>query len=399
MLRAIIPIIIILTIFISARGDQELLFEGMYGLFIEKADKEWTIHWMTGIETKGSLAVVQDGQKIAGFETEASTTHEVSITVPTREFELVFGDEGGPWDTLTVSNPDPKNYTSKIRKVDTVFALGDVHGNFDETVKTLQNAKLIDESLHWTGGGSHLVFVGDVLDRGNDALRLIWLVYELEAEAKEEGGGVHMILGNHEIMVMFGDDRYVSTKEQQIATLYDVHYQKLFDPNSTVIGDWLASKPSVFIIDDILFAHGGVITDYGNFNARILNDSIRRFMREPLFPTLFEKEVDEQRFSKDKWTERKSFFYDPYIPFWFRGYVLSDTLETYLDFIHENFGTKVHVVGHTIVPGISERYNGKLIATNLEVGGSEMLMLIRNRKKYERFVLDANGDITPLSSD
>ena len=40
-----------------------------------------------------------------------------------------------------------------------VVALGDVHGDFDKTVRALCLAKVVDEKLHWVGGQSVLVQV------------------------------------------------------------------------------------------------------------------------------------------------------------------------------------------------------------------------------------------------
>src|SRR5207244_8061981 len=47
-----------------------------------------------------------------------------------------------------------------------VVAIGDVHGDFDDFVTILQKAGLIDEQHHWTGGKTTFVQVGDLLDRG-----------------------------------------------------------------------------------------------------------------------------------------------------------------------------------------------------------------------------------------
>ena len=50
--------------------------------------------------------------------------------------------------------------------VDRVVAVGDVHGDYDQLVAVLRSAGLIDEQGNWTGGKTHLVQNGDVLDRG-----------------------------------------------------------------------------------------------------------------------------------------------------------------------------------------------------------------------------------------
>src|SRR5213594_1370873 len=51
-------------------------------------------------------------------------------------------------------------------QAETVVAIGDVHGDFDDFVALLQRTGLIDAQHHWTGNKATLVQVGDLLDRG-----------------------------------------------------------------------------------------------------------------------------------------------------------------------------------------------------------------------------------------
>ena len=52
-----------------------------------------------------------------------------------------------------------------------VVAIGDVHGDYEQFVAVLRSAKLIDSEETWSGGKTHLVQTGDVLDRGPDSRR------------------------------------------------------------------------------------------------------------------------------------------------------------------------------------------------------------------------------------
>ncbi len=52
-----------------------------------------------------------------------------------------------------------------------VVALGDVHGDFRRFVEVLRHAGLIDLEKNWSGGKTHLVQTGDLLDRGPDSGR------------------------------------------------------------------------------------------------------------------------------------------------------------------------------------------------------------------------------------
>lgn len=91
-----------------------------------------------------------------------------------------------------------------------VIAVGDVHGDFDHFVAILQHIGLIDKQNHWTGGKTTLVQLGDLLDRGPKPRDVMDLLMALEKEASKDGGRVELLLGNHEMMNIMGDLRYVT---------------------------------------------------------------------------------------------------------------------------------------------------------------------------------------------
>ena len=97
--------------------------------------------------------------------------------------------------------------------VDRVVAVGDIHGDYEQFVKVLASAGLIDGNGNWTGGKTHLVQTGDILDRGPDSRAVMDLLIKLQQQAAQAGGGVHCLIGNHEAMNVYGDRRYVSPGE------------------------------------------------------------------------------------------------------------------------------------------------------------------------------------------
>jgi len=88
-----------------------------------------------------------------------------------------------------------------------VWAFGDTHGAFSEFIKLIKRVGLVDENLDWSGGKAHLVSTGDVLDRGPNPRKIFDLMMKLENQAREAGGGFHLVLGNHETMILAGDLR------------------------------------------------------------------------------------------------------------------------------------------------------------------------------------------------
>lgn len=393
-IQGLVIVISCLLLFSSPqRGDQ---LSGKYGLYIHQLDdKQWEINWITPIMEQGIFKLSNHEGESKQILTERSRTHKTTIPAFEKPVMIIFGGKNSGTYQLKLV-PDIKEQPDEIKGVDSIYALGDVHGAFDETVNLMQTTNLINDEMHWTGGKSHVVFVGDVLDRGQDCTRLMWLIYELEQEAKVAGGGVHLVLGNHEIMVMSNDLRYVSEKEKQIAETYQISYSELYHPTQSYLGKWVSSKPTIFKIDGVLFAHGGIITDYGNYSAKVFNDSSKKFIREPVFRELMKAQPDTVSFTKELLDNRLGFFYSSYSPFWFRGYVLSDTLELYLDHILTKFQAKVHVVGHTSGPQVRSRYKGKLIATNVDKSGTEMLLIVRKKRKYKSYRIDSLGNFTLL---
>ena len=93
---------------------------------------------------------------------------------------------------------------------DAVIAIADVHGDFDDFVAILQHTGLIDKQNHWAGGKATFVQTGDLIDRGPKPREVMDLMMALEKEAPNSGGRVVGLLGNHEMMNIMGDLRYVT---------------------------------------------------------------------------------------------------------------------------------------------------------------------------------------------
>ncbi len=99
--------------------------------------------------------------------------------------------------------------------VERIAVFGDVHGAYDDLIALLEQGELVDKQLRWVGGRTHLVSLGDLLDRGPESRRVMDLLMRLQGEAGQAGGSVHVLLGNHEIMNLTGDLRYVSPEEYE----------------------------------------------------------------------------------------------------------------------------------------------------------------------------------------
>lgn len=167
--------------------------------------------------------------------------------------------------------------TATFSQVKNIAALSDIHGQYDLAVELLKN-NIIDKNLNWNFGKGHLVIAGDVFDRGSKVNEMLWLIYKLENEAKQKGGKVHFLLGNHEFMVLHQDLRYINEKYKTTSTLLKLPYDELYS-NKTVLGRWLRSKPTILKINNSIFVHGGISKDFlaqRKFNIDEINSTMRK---------------------------------------------------------------------------------------------------------------------------
>ncbi len=98
---------------------------------------------------------------------------------------------------------------------ETIVAIGDVHGDLANFEAILQETDLMNARHQWTGRGIVLVQTGDVVDRGPSSRQCLDLLMALERQADRQQGKVIALLGNHEVMAMTGDLRYVSAEDYQ----------------------------------------------------------------------------------------------------------------------------------------------------------------------------------------
>ena len=370
-------------------------YDGTYSLFI-KSNGALTFNWITSNKDSGYYELLTENQElITKGRTAPSKVHqlksELTISEPTF---FRFGNLSDSIYTVRLK-PPKQEYLSIHENVDSVFVVGDVHGRYDELINLLQKSNVIDDSLNWVVENAHLVFLGDLFDRGNDVTKVLWFIYQLEDKADLAGGKVHLVLGNHEIMTMSNDLRYVGAKENAIASTFGIKYNEMFHPINSLLGNWLVNKPAIIKIENAIFAHGGII-DLNTKSIADFNSQVQSYMQEPVFLDIMENSPDTTRYSRELWNQRYSFFYNQYSPFWYRGYVRSDTLNTQLVSMLRKYKSKVHIVAHTPLESITKRYGGKLLTTDLNEAATQLLFLEKKGKKYIPFRIDSNGLVTKL---
>jgi len=193
-----------------------------------------------------------------------------------------------------------------------VVAIGDVHSSYEKLVTLLQGMELIDDQLAWIGGEDHLVFCGDLIDRGPDDRPVMDLIMRLQGEATAQGGRVHVVLGNHDVLNLVRDIRYIHPKgfadfaseeqeedrdkawkefkashsrkgitEDKLKAAFDDQYKpgffarlKAFEAEGQY-GSWLLTLPTVIKINNILFVHGGLTPEVAAVGIEGINRRVQ----------------------------------------------------------------------------------------------------------------------------
>ena len=120
---------------------------------------------------------------------------------------------------------------------------------------------MIGKDYNWKFGKNQVIIIGDVFDRGKDVLPIFWLIYKLEQEAREAGGVMTFMLGNHEEMVLRNNLKYTRGKYKNLADSLGMKYADLWHGNSE-LGRWLCSRNLMQIVGNNLFVHAGLSKEF-----------------------------------------------------------------------------------------------------------------------------------------
>jgi hypothetical protein len=148
-----------------------------------------------------------------------------------------------------------------------LYALGDVHGDYDRLAGLLDAAGLIAKgperplAYRWAGGPAVLVCTGDLIDRYDQSLRVIALMRTLQPQAAAAGGRVVVTLGNHEAEFLAAGGAPQVKKgaafadELRAAGISPAAVAAGRDPGG--IGAWLRDLPVAARAGDWFFCHAG----------------------------------------------------------------------------------------------------------------------------------------------
>ncbi len=309
--------------------------------------------------------------------------------------------------------------------IERIVVIGDLHGDYDNFVKILRGTGLVDSNLRWAAGQTHLVQTGDILDRYDEARKILDLLMRLDKEAEEAGGMVHVLLGNHEEMnltgvvfstypdyvtlmqfISFLPDGYRKDKEDELEKkiiklrsqgaglnpdkVINAFWKSLRDDPGArrryVInlndeyGDWLRELNIAIKINGIVIVHGGISEKYSRWGLQEINDRFRleladywRAYRRTASPNIV----------------RPSILYRGESPLWYREFatVPEEDIAEELDTTLANLGAKAMIIAHTPTlvktPDDMRRFNGKIWIVDTGIsrvypGGQATALIIQN---------------------
>ncbi|TPV96658.1 MAG: hypothetical protein B7733_03905 [Myxococcales bacterium FL481] len=222
-----------------------------------------------------------------------------------------------------------------------IIAVADVHGDVAALEYALELSGLMSAGGIWTGGDTIFVQTGDQLDRGADELAILNLLDDLAAQAP---GQVYVLNGNHEILNVELDFRYVD-RDSDLGGPNSSQRENEMRPG----GKWarrFAQRPNVLVLHGNVFVHGGLESAYVNYQS--VNSSIRSWMNGNASEPAAAYKSDG--------------------PLWSRAYSDSGADCSQLNQVLSAVGADRMVVGHTIQNNVNSACGGKI--WRLDVGMS-----------------------------
>jgi hypothetical protein len=195
-----------------------------------------------------------------------------------------------------------------------VFAVGDVHGDYERLAELLAANHLIAEKpsapdqAQWKGGQAILICTGDLIDRWTNGIAVIRFFRHLQFEANQAGGEVIVTMGNHEaeFLATTGDHHRTQGFDRELRAAGVDPALVRAGRDSDGIGQFLRSLPLVAIINDWCFVHAG---NFHDLSLPELSRTLRESVEREGFGTSLLSDPDsmlEARLQPKPWWELES---------------------------------------------------------------------------------------------
>ncbi len=163
----------------------------------------------------------------------------------------------------------------QIERADEIFAIGDAHSDFKRLAMAMAGAGIIEapvehpEDAKWRAGKAVLVTTGDMIDKGPRALDVLRLLRDVREQARQVGGEVVILAGNHEAEFLADP---LAPKGKEFAAQLKAAKINPADVGACKgeFGEFLCSLAFAARVGDWFFAHGG--NSGGRTVERLLSD-------------------------------------------------------------------------------------------------------------------------------
>lgn len=183
-----------------------------------------------------------------------------------------------------------------VENNDNIYIIGDIHGDYQclihclvDLCKCVETINVIDdeensiknrEYLEWKeNNNSTIIFCGDlihrkryldhVLDDECSDIYIIKTLLRLKQVAKENGGDIIIIAGNHEILNILDPNESIYTSP------YNLEKNHNYFSNKESINEYIENSYAWIKVGDTLIAHGGLCSEYLNYlNKEITDENI-----------------------------------------------------------------------------------------------------------------------------
>jgi hypothetical protein len=258
--------------------------------------------------------------------------------------------------------PQKFSIVKKEDKYHTLYILGDLHGDLEKTKEALKKVGLINENNQWIKSNCKLIQMGDQVDSvcrrkeknicnsiNNLDVEVIYFIEEMARQAEKLDSKVVSILGNHEIMNIQGDLRFVSAND--IKRIGGTEERiKLFKPGSELC-KLLSNRPLIYKYNGFLFCHGGLSMSMLEKNSiEQMNQKTKKWLLN---------EISEPGFLRNEDS-----------PIWSRKFAFNMGSENELQQILKLTNSNKMFVGHTVSDSIESKYNGKFWVTDVGISSS-----------------------------
>lgn len=144
------------------------------------------------------------------------------------------------------------------------YVIGDLQGCHEQTLELLASIARSDPGPH------HILFAGDLINRGPQSLATLRHVHALA-----QGGGVDTVLGNHDLHLL------AVAAGIRPAHRSDTLDEILAAPDRAVLIDWVRRRPLALLRQGHLLVHAGVLPQWSARQTVALAGEVEQALRGP----------------------------------------------------------------------------------------------------------------------